>query len=154
MRACYNELEDGSLTSCLSIAKEILEMCKSQSEKPEQNILRTVATYAVAVTNLTVRAPLTDEEGKAKYSLFVSTLPLHPRHQVIAVRMAIKDNFAIGNYETCSNLISKLLPLKLFDHDSLLEKLAQCQDKKNKVSLDLESLESNYEQFVEKSCSF
>lgn len=90
----------------------LASLANAQSKQKEAAVC---ATYKLALKLLIsiTKAQQNDPKKKALLTANLAELLLQPKHRIICIRMAIKNNMEVGNYGVAARFIEMLLPLNL-----------------------------------------
>lgn len=135
LKDALNMMETNKFSESMQLCEEALRLMTTNisaaAATTEKKNIVTACTYKltckVLIRVLQQGQPLS-ERDRALLSLFLTTLPLLPKHKFLCTKLAISHQMALGNFSTSSQLINDILadmPPK--PRMFLNQKLQECQ---------------------------
>jgi len=138
MKSAMVDLENGNFdTSLMYIGKAISQLGSVPTVSTLQQEIEYCVRYKMALNILVkMNIPETSPLQGAYLSRILAGIPLKPVHRVICIRMAVKRNIKVGNYNIAYTLLQYLVSrVKPMDIEAINTKLDFC-DKNGRINLD------------------
>jgi len=129
VKSAFVELERGKFIEALNDFNEtfrLFALLERPQEKEKE--ARVCSCYKLALKLLIAKSHESDHIKVALWSRFLAQLLLQPKHRIICVRMAIKENMEVRNFGVAGRFINILLPLNLMDKSTQETHLQICKE--------------------------